>query len=154
MVCYEEAKVKNNKLVCLISILLVVNILASCLLGIKVYQLSKETAHEESIRYVMYIGTNDKDTYEQIISTDEAKRIIDKICLKYVSGYTIQEAQGVWTDENDTFTHENTLVCYFDDVSSEAVYSIADEIIEALNQNSVLIEKNQVVTEFYSSHSE
>ena len=142
---------KKNKAIILISIILVINIVAISLLGIKVYQLNEKINTDGTTNYKMSVGLNDKDTYEQIVPTDEAKNIIDKICIKYVDGYTIQDANGVWADETGQFTHENTIVCYFSGVESEIIYKIADEIIEELNQNSVLIEKNQVITDFYSS---
>ena len=97
----------------------------------------------------MYVGTNDKDTYEQIISTDDAKNIIDEICGKYIGGYTFQDATGSWVDDTGTPAHENTIVCYFDDVDGETVHKIADEVISALNQNAVLIEKSKVEMEYY-----
>ena len=40
-------------------------------------------------------------------------------------------------------------VRYFDDTDEKTVYSIADEIIKALNQNTVLIEKDTVIIDFY-----
>ncbi len=124
---------------------------AICLLGVKVYQLNGQMKMDGTTKYVMYIGLNDKDTYEQIVPTDEAKRIIDGICFKYVEGYTIQDAKGVWADETGEATHENTIVCHFSDAESETIYKIADEVIEKLNQNAILIEKNQVSTDFYTS---
>lgn len=42
------------------------------------------------------------------------------------------------------------LVCYFDDSDSETVHKAADEVIKALNQNSVLIEQDEIKIEFYS----
>ena len=57
----------------------------------------------------------------------------------------------MWADETGQCTRENTVVCYFSDTDLEIIHKIADEIIEKLNQNSVLIEKNQVITDFYSS---
>lgn len=142
---------KKNKIIILISLILVINIVAICLLGIEVHKLNEKANIDGTTKYTMYVGLNDKDTYAQIIPTDEAKSIIDEICIKYVSGYTIQDANGAWADETGQFTHENTIVCYFSDTDLETIYKIADEIIEELNQNSVLIEKNQVITDFYSS---
>ena len=142
---------KKNKAIILISVILAINIVAIFLLGIKVYQLNEKMNIDGTTKYIMYVGLNDKDTYSQIVSTYEAKSIIDGICIKYVNGYTIQDANGVWADETERFTYENTVVCYFSDTDLETIHKIADEIIEKLNQNSVLIEKNQVITEFYSS---
>ncbi|MBP3856256.1 MAG: DUF3574 domain-containing protein [Ruminiclostridium sp.] len=102
------------------------------------------------MQYVMYVGTNDKDTYQLEMTTEEAKNIVDEVCLKYFEGYTLQEATGAWTDEKKNITHEYTLVCYFDGADKETVYKAADELIEKLNQNSVLIEEDKINIEYYS----
>ena len=37
------------------------------------------------------------------------------------------------------------------DTNEEAVHAVADELIEAFNQSSVLIQANPTMTEFYSN---
>ena len=101
-------------------------------------------------QYVMYIGTNDKDTYKPKFTNEEAFEIVDKICLKYFEGYTIQEATGSWIDEKNNPTHEYTIVCIFDDADRDMVYKTADEILEVLNQNTVLIETSEITIDYYS----
>lgn len=103
-----------------------------------------------SVQYVMYIGTNDKDSYQPKYSREQARDIVDLICLNYFDGYTLQEATGSWKDEKDNITHEYTLVCYFDGADEETVYKAADEVIKALNQNTILIERNEIHMEYYS----
>ena len=109
-----------------------------------------ETSADTKMQYVMYVGTNDKDTYKAEHTNEEAKNIVDEVCLKYFDGYTLQEATGSWKDDDGQTTHEYTLVCYFDDVDEETVYKAADELIVQLNQNTILIEKNPVVMDYYS----
>lgn len=104
---------------------------------------------DKSIQYVMYVGTNDKDTYQPEHSQEEAHDIVDAVCLKYFEGYTLQEATGAWTDETGKITHEYTLVCYFDGADKATVYQAADEIIQVLNQNTVLIEEDEIAIEYY-----
>ncbi|MBO6229583.1 MAG: DUF3574 domain-containing protein [Ruminiclostridium sp.] len=111
---------------------------------------SSEASEGSSMQYVMYVGTNDKDTYRLEMTEEEAKNIVDEVCLKYFEGYTLQEATGAWTDEKKNITHEYTLVCYFDGADKETVYKAADELIEKLNQNSVLIEEDKINIEYYS----
>ena len=108
----------------------------------------------KSVQYVMYVGTNDKDTYQPEHSQEEARDIVDAVCLKYFEGYTLQDATGAWTDETGKITHEYTLVCYFDDADKETVYRAADEVIQALNQSSVLIEEDEIAIEYYSGKEE
>ena len=111
--------------------------------------LAADESAGKSIQYVMYVGTNDKDTYQPEHSQEEAREIVDQVCLKYFEGYTLQEATGAWTDETGEITHEYTLVCYFDDADKATVYRAADEVIEALNQNTVLIEEDEISIDFY-----
>lgn len=111
---------------------------------------AKKYSEETATQYVMYVGTNDKDTYKPEHTNEEAMNIVDQICLKYFDGYTLQEATGSWTDETGTPTHEYTLVCYFDAADEKTVYKAADEIIKELNQNTVLIEKAEIEMDYYS----
>lgn len=104
----------------------------------------------EIVQYVMYVGTNDKETYAPKYTEQEAKDIVDNICLKYFEGYTLQEATGSWIDEKSNVTHEYTIVCYFDGADKETVYKAADEIIVALNQNTLLIESSTINMDYYS----
>lgn len=104
----------------------------------------------KSTQYIMYVGTNDRDTYKPEHSREEAHDIVDAVCLKYFEGYTLQDATGAWTDETGMITHEYTLVCYFDDADKATVYQAADEVIKALNQSTVLIEEDEITIEYYS----
>lgn len=101
-------------------------------------------------KYILYIGTNDKDTYTQEIPMEEAKNIVNEICVKYVDGYTVSDAKGAWVDETDTLTQENTLVYIFYDVTEEQLEKIMDEVLRELNQNSILIEYQKTEYSYYS----
>ena len=103
----------------------------------------------EDIQYVMYLGTNDKDTNEPVYTPDEAKAKAEEILLDHFGGYTIQEANGGWKDGDMVYT-EYTLVIYLSDTDIEAVHAAADEMIEAFHQSSVLIQANRTTTEFYA----
>lgn len=101
-------------------------------------------------QYILYIGLNDKDTYEQLIPTGEAKNIVNKICTRHVEGYTVSEANGGWVDETGALTEESTLVYMLSDVKEEDVIAIMDEVLAALNQNSILVQRQEHSYSFYS----
>lgn len=101
-------------------------------------------------KYVLYIGLNDKDTYSQLISAEEAKKIVNGICTKYVDGYTVTEANGGWVDETGTLTEEMSLVYTLSNVEESDVVSIMDEVLTALNQNSILVERQDLSYTYYS----
>ena len=100
------------------------------------------------IQYVLYLGTNAKDSNKPVCTQAEAKEKAKEILIRHFSGFTIQEADGGWIDEGTIF-QEYTLVIYLSDTTQEAVHAAADELIEAFRQSSVLIQANPTKTEFY-----
>ena len=141
---------KKNKFIIALLVLLSINIIATCFMAVKLAGLSELSLKNETVHYTLYIGTNDKDTYKQEIPTDEAKHIVDEICTKYVNGFTVQDSIGTWNDENNMITHENTIMCYLDDIDEATLHRICDEIRAALNQNTVLIQKEYTALDFYN----
>ena len=109
----------------------------------------KPVEAKTDIQYVMYLGTNDKDTVEPVFPPEEAKQKAIDILLKHFGGYTIQEASGGWIDGEKIYT-EYTLVIYLSDTDMEHVHAAADELLETFHQSSVLFQSNQTITEFYS----
>ena len=104
----------------------------------------------EQTKYVLYIGTNDKDTYQQEIPYDECVQKVTETCTRYVGGCTLSEANGYWTDDSGEITKEQSIECILEDVTEEQVHQIADEVLKELNQNSILIETQGVTSEFYA----
>lgn len=155
---FEETAKKRLRL---LTLLLVLNLIAT--VGVIVYLASnRQTTAEQreaggfvqgmetGEKYILYIGTNDKDTYTQIISTDDARDMVNRICAKYTGGYTASDARGGWVDETDTLTQENTLVYEFYDITEEQLTQIMDDVLRELNQNSILVERREAVYSYYS----
>ena len=107
-------------------------------------------AQAEDIQYVLYLGTNDKDTNEPVFEPEEAKTRLKEILISYMGGYTIQEANGGWTDDTGKEYQEYTLVIYLSDTDADTVHKLCDELIATYNQSSVLIQMNKTQTEFYA----
>ncbi|MCD8347875.1 MAG: DUF3574 domain-containing protein [Lachnospiraceae bacterium] len=146
----------TQRLTLVILFLLVIDL---CVTGCVVFYLFKSrnqessaaafSAGEQTTRYTLYIGTNDKDTYTQLISLEDAKEIVNEICTRYVDAYTGMEALGTWMDETGILTEESTLVYTFTGVQEEDIISIMDEILEELNQNAILVEVSSPYSYYY-----
>lgn len=91
--------------------------------------------------YNIYVGLNDKDKYEQIISTDNAEILIRNIVTEKVGGATFSKAEGYWEDENHNPTRENTIIVKIAYAEDDIVEEICGQINKALNQNCVMVEK-------------
>lgn len=105
---------------------------------------------DHDVQFVLYLGTNSKDSNNPVFTHDEAKAKLDEILSKHFEGFTVLEALGGWTDEEGKISHEYTLVIYLSDTDIRKVYAASDELLKVFNQNSVLIHVNETKTEFYS----
>ena len=110
---------------------------------------AEEAEQGTDIQYVLYLGTNDKDTNKPVFTQAEAMEKAREILIRNFGGYTIQEAHGGWID-GDTEYQEYTLVIYLSDTTPDAVHKAADELVETFRQSAVLIQSNPTTTEFYS----
>lgn len=138
----------NNKVSKAVIILVIISLcisVASLIISI----LPKEESAKD-IQYVLYLGTNDKDTNKPVYTPAESQRILKKMLISSMGGYTIQEANGGWIDNDGTEYQEYTLVVYLSNTTSKDVHALADKLIETFNQRSVLIQTNETQTEFYS----
>lgn len=102
----------------------------------------------KDVQYVLYLGTNDKDTNEPVMAPEAAMEKAKEILIRHFGGYTIQEANGGWIDGDKTY-QEYTLVIYLSDTDLAAVHAAADDMIREFRQSSVLIQANETTTEFY-----
>lgn len=105
---------------------------------------------EPAEKYTLYLGLNDKDTFEQKISTEDAIEKANKICAGHSGGYTQFTARGGWTNDDGTLGHENTLVYMIYDISESDLQAMLDEFLKEFNQSSVLVEKNESSHIYYS----
>lgn len=110
----------------------------------------QQNQQERDVQYVLYLGTNDKDTNEPVFSPEESKEKAKEILIKNFGGYTIQEANGGWISDDGTEYQEYTLVIYLSDTSLEDVHKASDELISVFHQSSILIQGNETTTEFYA----
>lgn len=134
-------------------IVLVIALLAICVSAVSLFVAlqpkQEDVKDEQNVQYVLYLGTNDKDTNEPVFSPDEARTKAEDILIEHFGGYTIQEAHGGWEYEGTRY-QEYTIVIYLSDTNLDAVHAAAKDMIRVFNQSSVLIQTNSTVTEFYS----
>ena len=133
---------------------------ALMLLGLSTTALASSSVAKEDIsllgvevsphkKYSMYIGTKDKNTGKQEISTENIKSRMHEICVKYVDGYTVSVMYGYYRDERGNPVHEVSLVYFFLDTPTEALGHIMDEAILEFNQSSILLDESEVRSFFY-----
>ena len=103
-------------------------------------------AEKPDMQFVLYLGTNDKDTNTPVFTEAEAMQRAKEILIRRFGGYTIQEAHGGWIGDDGKEYQE-----YLSDTTMEEVHAAADEMIEVFRQSAILIHSNPTKTEFYST---
>lgn len=97
-------------------------------------------------RYTLTIGLFDKDTKKQKISSDMALRIVLDLVTQTVGYGTIYTGNGIYTHVNGSIVVEPSLVFFVDGEEEEEskIKSLAWMIKKVLNQESIMMEKQQV----------
>lgn len=96
------------------------------------------------IKYNIYIGLNDKDSKKQIISTRRAKEEVIKILNNNnITGLTMYEVMGVFKHETGEVVFEKSLKVELLEVKEDEIIKSINELKKALNQESILLEKEE-----------
>ena len=98
-------------------------------------------------KYTLYVGLNDKDTHVQKISVLEAAKMVMNIVLSHTDGATIYEADGIYKHDDGTVVVEKSLKVELLFIERKAVTAIVDLIKTVLNQESVIIQTSEIVSE-------
>lgn len=105
---------------------------------------------ENIATYNLYVGLNDKDTYEQTYTDDEAMELVREIVTNIVGGATFSKSYGYWVDEFGNPTNESTIIIKITDSTDDTIEGICMQINAALNQNCIMVEKTESKIAFVS----
>lgn len=101
------------------------------------------------IKYNIYIGLNDKDSKKQEISIERAREEVIKILNNNnINGLTMYVVDGVFKHENGEVVHEKSLKVELLEVREDEIIKSINELKEALNQESILLEKEEKEIDF------
>lgn len=99
-------------------------------------------------KITLYVGLNDKDTKLQEVNTLDAYKMVSNLIGV---GCTITEGRGIYKHEDGTVVSEVSLIVElldFDNtLSKEWVKSKVEQIKTILNQESVAVQEQEVVSE-------
>ena len=95
-------------------------------------------------KFTLYLGLNDKDTKQQIISTIEAYKIVSNMIANRFDGGTIFEANGIYKHDNGTFVTEKTLRIEILFADFEDIKNFVNDLKEIFNQESVAVQREEI----------
>lgn len=93
------------------------------------------------MKVTYYIGTNDKDTLQRELDDISFTKVFDNV----FKDYTLQKAQGRFTNKNGQVTLENTFIVttFIDIVYRDEIKKNCNILKETLNQESILVEMTE-----------
>lgn len=104
--------------------------------------------------YRLYIGLNNVNSNNEVIAIKDARTLIDDICLKHGCGFTSFVARGGWIDNDKNVIQERTLEYMISYASEEKITAILNEVMDALGQTAVLVERQLSLQTFYYNKHE
>ena len=101
------------------------------------------------LKITLYVGLNDKETKKQEIETIEAFKIVSNLITTLTDGGTIYSAQGIYNHDNGQIVIENTLRIELIGIEENNLKQLATTLKQVLNQETIIIQREQVNTELY-----
>lgn len=102
-----------------------------------------------SVKWTVYVGLNDKDAALPLYSFEEAKSRLNAVAAKHVDGFTVRAAEGFWLSDDGQQFQEESLIYDFLGATEQQVTTVVAEMKIAMNQESVLVERNETLSAFY-----
>ena len=99
-------------------------------------------------KIILSVGLNDQTTKRQEITMTAAKRYIERACLKYTDGATVYNANGIYKHANGQKVNEKTIRIELYNANIERVKALCADIKKALNQESIAVERQKIISEF------
>ena len=75
---------------------------------------------ENGVKYEIFIGLKDKDTYDEVLTVDSFKKILSEICTQKQLSFTMLTQFGGYT-HNKGYTTETSLRVIIIGISEDAV---------------------------------
>ncbi|MBQ7158256.1 MAG: DUF3574 domain-containing protein [Treponema sp.] len=107
-----------------------------------------EDMHLQEV-YRLYIGLNDVENNSEVMPINEARELVDNICVRHGCGFTSFSARGGWIDNEKKVIRERTLVYMISFATEDQITIIMDEVMDALGQTSILLERQMSMQRFY-----
>lgn len=105
---------------------------------------------KKGIKYEIFVGMKDKDSYEEIFDAEDFKNILTEICTEKEIGFSLLTQMGGYS-HNKGYTTETSLRVIIIGIDEEEVRTIGARLKALINTDTILITKTEVEYCFLSS---
>lgn len=105
--------------------------------------MARDTNFEKSVKYEIFIGIKDKDSYEELIDVDDFKDMLAEICTDKEISFSLLTQLGGYVHGRG-YTTETSLRVVLLGIDDDEVVRLAERLKQAVNTDTVLITKTEV----------
>ncbi len=105
--------------------------------------MGKDDRFEKGIKYEIFVGIKDKDSYLEILSVEDVKSMLAEICIEKEIGFSLLTQLGGYS-HGKGYTTETSLRVIILGADEEEVNLIGDRLKKAVNTDTILITRSEV----------
>ena len=103
----------------------------------------RDVEFKKGIKYEIFVGIKDKDSYEELLSVDDFKNILMEICLEKQINFSLITQLGGYTHDKG-YTTETSMRVVIIGANEEEIKKIADWLKTRINTDTVLVTKTKI----------
>ena len=102
---------------------------------------------QRGIKYEIFIGIKDKDSYKEILKAESFKEILVEVCTEKQISFSLLTQLGGFT-HNKGYTTETSLRVIIIGISEEELMLLGMKLKELVNTDTILITKTEIEYSF------
>ena len=102
---------------------------------------------KKGIKYEIFIGLKDKDTYDEILNVDSFIKLLSDICTEKQISYSLLTQFGGYP-HNKGYTTETSLRVIIIGINEEELILLGVKLKEMINTDTILITKTEIEYSF------
>lgn len=102
---------------------------------------------QKGIKYEIFIGLKDKDTYDEILNVDSFKKVLSEICTEKQISFSLLTQFGGYS-HNKGYTTETSLRVIIIGISEDELILLGKKLKDIINTDTILITKTEIEYSF------
>ena len=106
-----------------------------------------ENTFQKGIKYEIFIGIKDKDSYQEILNEESFKKILVEVCTEKQINFSLLTQLGGYT-HNKGYTTETSLRVIIIGINKEELMLLGLKLKELVNTDTILITETEIEYSF------
>ena len=102
-----------------------------------------DSKYQKGIKYEIFIGMKDKDSYQEILSVENFNELLTEVCTEKKISFSMLTQLGGYT-HNKGYTTETSLRVIIIGINEEEVILLGMKLKELVNTDTILISKSEM----------